>query len=194
MEMDRIAVPRTTEEIELDKMYKHGVAVPFNPQLTLESLTGYGPAIAADGARAKNESVLQGLRTLSGGAKHAPDTRNWGIPRQTVDRLKFHEGVHFFTETAERAHIEADPAAVARLPDGVIKGPDDNVKKAVVDAVVRGVYEAPGAGVQGYHARNETWDKSANESFEAKIASLVSVKQGGKKGGAPEAKGKAKQA
>lgn len=187
-EIERFMTPKTAEELQLDKEYRHGKPAPFIPQLTLESLTGYGPAIAADGTRAKEESVLQGLRALSGGAQFVPEEGQWGIPRHTANRLKYQEGVYFFSDVREREHLMSDPKAVAKLPEGKIPGPEENVKKAVLDAVVRGAYEKPDQGQHGYFLRNESWTSSGAEVFESRVSAMVAKGAAGRNGGKQKGK------
>jgi len=187
-EIKRFAKPQTVEEVALDKEYRQGKPTPFNPTLTLESLTGYGPAIAADGVRAKEESVLQGLRALSGGTQFAPEEGQWGIPNHIANRLKYQEGVYFFSDVREREHLMSDPKAVAKLPDGKIPGPDENVKKAVLDAVVRGAYEKPEPGQHGYLVKSSSWLHSDTEVFEGKVSAMLAKGPASKKGTNQKAK------
>ncbi|AEO66129.1 uncharacterized protein THITE_2113990 [Thermothielavioides terrestris NRRL 8126] len=170
------------EQAVLDRLDK-GEVVPYEPKLTLDSLSGYGAAIATDAALGQVESAIRTMRLMTGGMAFNSDsgvTTDLDVvnkrARQGLPIFLHSKGEKDWIERGRRGMrvVEADPAT----------------KKAIIDAAVRGKYEAPGfaeisdvkATMANYHSRTFTYSAADSKKFIDKVLSLLPAQAGSKPG------------
>ncbi|KAM0284259.1 hypothetical protein ACHAQH_002049 [Verticillium albo-atrum] len=178
--LDRYFVPATEREQAYADGLQFGEATVFTPgAVTIESLTGYGPAVASDGDRAKVETVMQNLRILGGAKPFEP--RCFGVPEWTAKELKREkDGMLFFDTPEEKAHF------VASEPELKIEAAEEAVQKVILQRAVKGEYEKPQYSeakkpvdiARNAHLKDSTYREKDIESFEAKVKQLVASKKG----------------
>ncbi|KAH6697703.1 hypothetical protein EV126DRAFT_425785 [Verticillium dahliae] len=178
--LDRYFVPATAEEQAYADGLQFGEASSFRPDaVTLDSLTGWGPAIAGDGERGKVETVMQNLRILGGAQGFEP--RHLGVPEWTARKLaKTDNAMHFFNTKEERAHF------VARQPDFKFEGAEEAVRKVILERAVKGEHEKPQYSegkkpvdlARNAHLKDPTYREKDVETFEAKVKQLIASKKG----------------
>ncbi|KAK4128903.1 hypothetical protein N657DRAFT_563551 [Parathielavia appendiculata] len=161
------------EQAVLDRLEK-GEVVPFDPNVTLDSLSGYGAAVATDAPIGQVETALRAMRLMTGGMAFNSDS---GVTADLTDiKKRYLKKMPIFVHSKkEKAWIESSN------PKLHLVGPDAATKKAIVDTAILGKYEAAGyaeiSDVRGtianYHARTFTYMASDSQKFMAKVLSLL---------------------
>ncbi|KAI1137101.1 hypothetical protein F5Y05DRAFT_78518 [Hypoxylon sp. FL0543] len=171
-----------------------GTTMTFNPTLTLESLTGWGPAVATSGTPfGQGEVVMRQARILGGG--HAFHPQHLLLPDDI--RAAYRDGTGVFVPPSE----EAKQWTRQVLKDKPITAPPE-VKTAILEDALLGKYDGPKYAdpedttgtVRSYVKRDGTWNVHAERNIEAKVQTLLSRSQpagAAGKGGAQEARPKA---
>ncbi|TPX17968.1 uncharacterized protein E0L32_011969 [Thyridium curvatum] len=184
----------TAEEQKWLDGVQQGVAAPYTPSLTLESLVGHGPATASAAAAplSQLETALRGMRLVAGGEAFSADVRN---PAQTQARLAEQAESQrpvFFHDAAERAAFGKD-----LLRDK----PSEGVQKAILQNMFAGTYAQPQfaaaatdtlATARNYHDRDCTYQPEDSKAFEDKVRSLLPKQQPAAAAAAAAAAGKSK--
>ncbi|KAK0618071.1 hypothetical protein B0T17DRAFT_536820 [Bombardia bombarda] len=156
---------------------EQGVVTPYAPSLTLESLAGYGPAVATDAALGGVETAMRSMRVL--GAQGRPFNADSGATADSNEAVKryFHDKKPlFFNTPEEKAFLARGTTQGFRIAPAA-----EETKKAIVDAAVRGKYEAPTFAAVGdvlgtlasYHGRDVSYKVWDAQSFTAKVESLL---------------------
>jgi hypothetical protein len=166
----------------IDRLDK-GEVVKFDPKLTLDSLTGYGAAVASDVPIGQVETALRTMRLMTGGMAFNSDS---GVTADITAIMKRYQAKKpiFVHSKEEKAWIES---AQPRLR---LVGPDEGTKKAIVDTAIRGEYKAGGFAEMGdvkgimaqYHTRTFTYMSADSQKFMDKVLSLLPAQQGGSAG------------
>ncbi|KAL2200048.1 hypothetical protein P885DRAFT_66918 [Corynascus similis CBS 632.67] len=176
------------EQAVLDRLDK-GEVVPFDPKLTLDTLTGYGAAVATDVPIGQVETALRTMRLMTGGMAFNSDS---GVTTdlKEVEKRYFYKQPIFVHSKGEKEWIES------AFPKVHLVGPNENTKKAIVEPAVLGKYEAPKfadvSDVKGtmanYHSRTFTYMSADSQKFMDKVLSLLPAQQGGKPAAQTQAK------
>lgn len=180
-----------------------GTATAYEPSLTLESLVGYGPAVASSSASTSavgnTSAVLRAMRVLGGGMPFCAELPN---PTAAHDRL-MRGGIVFFDSAAERAATEAALLS-NRLVKQLTKTSKDGsqplrailpasaaTQTAILETTVRGLYAEAGSNGQTgssgavfealrrYRSKDATWSAEAGRIVENKVRSLLPATAGG---------------
>ncbi|KAL2154444.1 hypothetical protein VTH82DRAFT_3120 [Thermothelomyces myriococcoides] len=167
------------EQAVLDRLDK-GEVVPHKPELTGESLTGYGAAVATDAPIGPAETILRNMRLMTGGMAFNSDS---GVTTDLKEVMKryFYKKPIFVHSKGEREWIES------AYPKLRLVGPNDKIKKALLEPAVLGKYEEPKfadlSDVKGimanYHSRTATYTAAHSQQFIDKVLSLLPPQQGG---------------
>ncbi|RYP83482.1 hypothetical protein DL770_005372 [Monosporascus sp. CRB-9-2] len=176
-----------------------GVERPFQPQLTLESLAGYGPAVATSGTPfARGETVIRQARVLGGGRPYHED--DLVLPEDAVKAFREGTGVFFATPEAKEWTRRFGPRKVT------FEAPPEETRQAVLEAALLGKYDGPQyadpagttatahtiATVRNYVKRDNSWYAAGERVLEEKVKSLLPDGQGGpNSAGAGDARSKA---
>ncbi|KAL2254987.1 hypothetical protein VTK26DRAFT_4418 [Humicola hyalothermophila] len=175
------------EKAVLSRLDK-GEVVRFDPEVTRESLSGYGAAVATDAALGQVETAIRTMRLMSGGIAFNSDSGVTADMTAVMRRYEEKKPV-FVHSKAEKEWIER------AQPKLQLSEPSADIKKAIVDAAIRGKYESrsfaelsdvPGI-VANYHQRTFTYKASDSQKFMDKLLSLLPAQGGGK---APTAQAK----
>jgi hypothetical protein len=168
------------ERAVLDRLEK-GEVVPFEPKVTLDSLSGYGAAVATDAPIGQVETALRTMRLMTGGMAFNSDS---GVTADlTAIKKRYLQKMPIFVHSkAEKEWIESSN------PKMHLVGPDAGTKKAIIDTALSGKYEAHGfaelSDVKGimanYHARTFTYMAKDSKRFMDKVLSLLPAQGGGK--------------
>jgi hypothetical protein len=168
------------EQAVLDRLDK-GEVVPFEPKVTLDSLSGYGAAVATDAPIGQVETALRAMRLMTGGMAFNSDS---GVTADlTAIKKRYLQKMPIFVHSkAEKEWIESSN------PKMHLVGPDEGTKKAIIDTALSGKYETHGfaelSDVKGimanYHARTFTYMTKDSQKFMDKVLSLLPA-QGGSK-------------
>jgi hypothetical protein len=169
------------EEKEVIDRLEKGEMVPFEPKVTLDSLTGYGAAMATDAPIGQVETALRAMRLMTGGMAFNAES---GVTADVKDIMKRYRAKKpiFVHSKEEKAWIES---AQPRLR---LVGPDAGTKKAIIEPAILGKYEATkfaeagdvAATMANYHARTFTYMASDSQKFMDKVLSLLPAQQGGR--------------
>jgi hypothetical protein len=161
------------EEQEWVNHVEQGVVTPYNPSLTLESLVGYGPAIATDSNLGKVESAMRSMRILGGAMAFNSD----GLRLEPTEYVKryYQEKPVFFHSKQEKDWVEAAKPGVKFSPLS------EATKTAIIDAAILGKYEAPQSipvgntleAIKSYQIRNATVTAEDGDKFNQKMQSLL---------------------
>jgi hypothetical protein len=178
------------EKAVLDRMEK-GEVVRYDPELTLDTLSGYGAAIASDAPLGQVETVVRTMRLMAGGVAYGADS---GVTADltAIKTLAWQRKPVFIHSKAERDWIQN----ALPKPRYLIREADVDIKKAIVEQVVQGKYDVPGfaelsdvkALAANYHARTFTYRASDSQKFLDKVLSLLPVQGGSAKPAAAQAK------
>jgi hypothetical protein len=168
------------EQAVIDRLEK-GEVVPFDPQLTMDSLTGYGAAVATDASIGQVETVLRTMRLMTGGMAFNSESGVTADVKEVMRRYRAKKPI-FVHSKEEKAWIES---AQPRLK---LVGPDAGTKKAIIEPAILGKYEAAGFAEAGdiagtmanYHSRTFTYMAADSQKFMDKVLSLLPAQQGGK--------------
>ncbi|KAK4248483.1 hypothetical protein C7999DRAFT_40356 [Corynascus novoguineensis] len=176
------------EQVVLDRLDK-GEVVPFDPKLTLDTLTGYGAAVATDAPIGQVETALRTMRLMTGGMAFNSDS---GVTTdlKEVEKRYFYKQPIFVHSKGEKEWIES------AFPKVHLVGPNEKTKKAIIEPAVLGKYEAPKfadvSDVKGtmanYHSRTFTYMSADSQKFMDKVLSLLPAQQGGKPAAQTQAK------
>lgn len=172
------------EQAIIDRLDK-GEVVRFDPKLTLDSLSGYGAAVATDAPIGQVETAIRAMRVMTGGMAFNSDS---GVTADITDIMKrYNQKKPFFVHSkGEKEWIET------AKPKFQVVEPKAETKKAIIDAAIRGKYEAPTFTdlsdvknmVANYHSRTFTYRASDSQRFLDKVLSLLPA-QGAAGGQAP---------
>ncbi|RYP25570.1 hypothetical protein DL768_011447 [Monosporascus sp. mg162] len=176
-----------------------GVERPFQPQLTFESLAGYGPAVAMSGTPfAWGETAIRQARVLGGGRPYHEDDRV--LPEDAVKAFREGTGVFFATPEAKEWTRRFGPRKVT------FEAPPEETRQAVLEAALLGKYDGPQyadpadttaaahtiATVRNYVKRDNSWYAAGERALEEKVKSLLPDGHGGlNSAGAGDARSKA---
>ncbi|KAI1459537.1 hypothetical protein F4805DRAFT_65858 [Annulohypoxylon moriforme] len=178
-----------------------GESATFNPTLSLDSLTGWGPALATSASPfAQSEAVLRQARVLGGGHAFHPSH----LVDQIVLRDAYTKGTGMFIPPSEDGQVWVKSIFRDKeIVDGrkvykekKIETPPE-VKTAVLEDALLGKYDGPQyaetndtLGVLASYARRDgTWNAAASRGLEEKVRSLLAGSRPAKPDGAkPEAK------
>ncbi len=176
------------EEREVVNRIEQGVVVPFEPSVTVESLTGFGAAVATDAGIGQVETLLRTMRLMTGGVAFNSDV---GVTADVTEVMKRYgeKKPIFMHSKAEKAWIESAQPRLRVAP------PDAGTKKAIVDAAILGKYPTASfaeagdirATMANYHGRTFTYLASDSQKFVDKVLSLLPA-QGEAKPAAPARK------
>ncbi|RYP79768.1 hypothetical protein DL769_002790 [Monosporascus sp. CRB-8-3] len=156
-----------------------GVERPFQPQLTLESLAGYGPAVATSGTPfARGETAIRQARVLGGGRPYHEDDRV--PPEDAVKAFREGTGVFFASPEAKEWARRFGSRKVTFEP------PPEETRQAVLEAALLGKYDGPQyadpadtiATVRNYVKRDNSWYAAGERVLEEKIKSLLPGERG----------------
>ncbi|KAI5920734.1 hypothetical protein F4810DRAFT_405418 [Camillea tinctor] len=154
-----------------------GAPVTFNPVVTLDSLAGYGPAVATGGTpQAVGELALRQARILGGGM---PFEENAMLePDEVRQRYRHGEGVFFPSQRAKDLTL-----AQHKKHHRTFDTPSEEATTAVLEAAVLGRYDGPAyvpldskdplAHVRNYVRRDNSWSADACRRIEEKIRGLL---------------------
>ncbi|RYO86643.1 hypothetical protein DL762_004655 [Monosporascus cannonballus] len=168
------------EEREWFAARAEGVERPFQPQLTLESLAGYGPAVATSGTPfARGETVIRQARVLGGGRPYHEDDR---VPPEDALRA-FREGTGVFFATPEAKEWTRRFGS----RKATFGAPPEETRQAVLEAALLGKYDGPRyaepadtiATVRNYVKRDNSWYAAGERALQEKIESLLPDGRGG---------------
>lgn len=170
------------EERAVINRLEQGEVVPFEPKVTLDSLTGYGAAVATDAPIGQVESALRTMRLMTGGMAFNADSGVTADLRTVIRRYREKKPI-FVHSKEEKAWIES------AHPKLLVAGPDAGTKKAIIDAAILGKYDETKfaatrdarATVLNYHARSFTYRASDSQKFMDKVLSLLPAQGGGGK-------------
>ncbi|KAK3905264.1 hypothetical protein C8A05DRAFT_12905 [Staphylotrichum tortipilum] len=175
------------EQAVIDRLEK-GEVVPFEPSVTVDSLAGYGAAMATDASLGQVESAMRLMRLMTGGMAFNAES---GVTAdlKVVQKRYMAKMPIFVHSKEEKAWIES---ANPRLR---IAEPNDATKKAIIGSAILGHYETHGfadiKNVKGtmanYHSRTFTYMGSDAQKFADKVLSLLPA-QGTKKPAAAPAR------
>jgi hypothetical protein len=170
---DELAEPTTPAEKHYVEVRDVGYYQVYTPDTSLETLRGFGPAVATDSnPLGKVETVMSGLRSLAFRAPYEPRTHQL-LPREIHHKMAAGR-VYLFSNME-------DKAAVEEMRGKPIPGPDDVVKETILANAVRGEFEAPKfaeisdpVGVaRSVHRLSGTWGPTNAKKFEEKLVSLL---------------------
>ncbi|KAM7189377.1 hypothetical protein V8F20_010193 [Naviculisporaceae sp. PSN 640] len=173
--------PWSAAEMEVLDRLDQGELTTYTPQATLESLVGYGPAIATDNTLGKLESALHTMRVMGGGRAFDNDPASTVDPRAYAKRYFHEKEPVFFNTVEEKKWLHR---ALARK----VEGPPDVVKEAIIETVVKGKYVAPEfkdlSDVKGivanYQNRDASYRPSHCQEFTEKLVSILPPAKAGK--------------
>ncbi|KAI1408956.1 hypothetical protein F5Y13DRAFT_97612 [Hypoxylon sp. FL1857] len=180
--------PRIMEYLEAKET---GTTMPFNPSLSLESLTGWGPAVATSGTPfGQGEIVMRQARILGGGQHFHPQH----IMNSHETLIAYRDGNGAFIPPSN----EAKQWAKQVLKDRPIVAPPE-VKTAVLEDALLGKYDGPKYAdpedavgtIRSYVKRDGTWNVRAERGIEEKVKTLLSGGQPAANAGGKEARPKA---
>ncbi|KAI1636495.1 hypothetical protein F4809DRAFT_382386 [Biscogniauxia mediterranea] len=152
-----------------------GAPLVFNPSMTLDTLAGYGPAMATSGTpQAVGETAMRQARILGGGMPY--DEHMMLEADEVRQRYRDGEGVFFPSQRAKDLTL-----AHHRKHHRAFETPPPETRDAVLEAAVLGRYDGPAfapagdtlATVRNYVRRDGTWNADASRRIEAKIQSLL---------------------
>lgn len=163
----------------------------FNPSLSLESLTGWGPGVATSGTPfGQGEIVMRQARILGGGQHFHPQ-----FLMQPDDMHKgYRDGTGIFIPPSK----EAKQWTKQVLKDRPIVAPPE-VKTAILEDALLGKYDGPKYAdpndttgtIQSYVKRDGTWNVQAERRIEEKVRSLLPGGRPASKADGQEARPKA---
>ncbi|KAL2132851.1 hypothetical protein VTI74DRAFT_3225 [Chaetomium olivicolor] len=168
------------EQAVIDRLEK-GEVVPFHPKVTLDSLAGYGAPMATDAPSGQVETVLKTMRLMTGGMAFNSDsgvtTDMKVVMKRFVERMPI-----FVHSNEEKAWIES------AQPRHRLVGPNDAMKKAIIETTILGKYESTKfaeisdvkSTMANYHHRTSTYSAADSERFMNKVLSLLPVQGGAK--------------
>ncbi|KAK4157831.1 hypothetical protein C8A00DRAFT_11368 [Chaetomidium leptoderma] len=168
------------EKAVMDRL-DQGEMVPFDPKLTLDSLSGYGAALATDAPIGQVESALRAMRLMTGGMAFNAESGVTADVKAIIERYKQKKPV-FVHSKEEKAWIESSQPRLRLV------GPNAETKKAIVDTAILGQYKGTTfaeagdvkATMANYHARTFTYMASDSQKFMDKVISLLPAQGGGK--------------
>jgi len=153
-----------------------GTEQPYVPEVSKETLSGYGAPVATDVALGKVETVIRAMRLMAGGMAFNNESGVTADLTDVLNRYKKKQPV-FLHSKGEKEWIER------ALPKHHFLPPDPELKKAIIDATVRGKYDeeatkfAELSDVRGimanFHSRTHTYRASDSERFINKVLSLL---------------------
>ncbi|KAM7192278.1 hypothetical protein V8F33_008416 [Rhypophila sp. PSN 637] len=161
-------------EMEVLDRLDQGEYVRYNPQADLESLAGYGPAIATDNTLGKVESALQAMRIMGGGRAFDNDPASTVATRAFSKRYLHEKNPIFVNTVGEKEWLEESMHTK-------LKGPVETVKEAVIETVIKGKYTAPEFKdlsdvtglVANYQNREASYRTSHCQEFAEKLVSIL---------------------
>lgn len=168
-----------------------GTTMAFNPSLTLESLTGWGPAVATSGTPfGQGEIVMRQARILGGGQPFHPQY----YMNPTDMRIGYRDGTGIFVPPSEEAKLWTKQV----LKDKPIVAPPE-VKTAILEDALLGKYDGPKYAdpndttgtIRSYVKRDGTWNVQAERRIEEKVRTLLPGGRPAGKAGGQEARPKA---
>ncbi|KAL1839520.1 hypothetical protein VTJ49DRAFT_1422 [Mycothermus thermophilus] len=122
------------EQAVIDRIEK-GEVVRFDPKLpTADKLAGYGSPLATDAPQGRVETVLRAMRVMTGGMAFNPESGVTADVREVIKRYRAKKPV-FVHSQAEKEWIEW------AKPKYRLVGPNEAVKKAILNTVISGKYE-----------------------------------------------------
>ncbi|KAI0837504.1 hypothetical protein F5Y06DRAFT_67490 [Hypoxylon sp. FL0890] len=187
-EEDSVDTPRINAYLEEKET---GMTMAFNPSLSLESLAGWGPAIATSTSPfGQGEVVLRQARILGGGQHFHPQH----LMGPDDIRAGYRDGTGVFVPPSE----EGKQWAKQVLKDKPITAPPE-VQTAVLEDAILGKYNGPQYAdpkdvlgtIRSYVKRDGTWNVQAERRIEEKVRALLSRGQPAGGAGAKEARPKA---
>ncbi len=166
----------SAEEQVLVNNMEQGVRTPYTPKLTLETLSGYGPAIASKSSQSHVERAMRSMRILGGG-RPFNDTVVYDDPRRRLHRY-FEEKEPLFFDTMRQKEWLEDQRQGAKMHPA-----KEATKKAIIQTAILGNYEAHAPkvlskqdtlGLVGnYQAKQVTYRTKDSQMFNAKLQSLL---------------------
>ncbi|KAI1091639.1 hypothetical protein F5B19DRAFT_457783 [Rostrohypoxylon terebratum] len=150
-----------------------GETMAFNPQISLESLAGFGPGLATSATPfAAEEAVLRQARILGGGFGYHPTH----LVNKNVLHDSYSKGNGIFVAPSEDARTW-----ISSLFRNELKPPAPEVKTAVLEDALLGKYDGPKYAetqdtlgvVQSYVKRDGTWNVAAERRIGEKVRSLL---------------------
>ncbi|KAM7219293.1 hypothetical protein V8F06_005329 [Rhypophila decipiens] len=157
----------------LDRL-DQGEYIRYNPQADLESLAGYGPALATDNTLGRVESALQAMRIMGGGRAFDNDPAST-VATRAFSKRYYHDKEPVFVNTVgEKEWLEESMHTKLR-------GPLETVKEAVIETVIKGKYTAPEFKdlsdvtglVANYQNREASYRASHCQEFSEKLVSIL---------------------
>ncbi|OTA64163.1 hypothetical protein K449DRAFT_381107 [Hypoxylon sp. EC38] len=180
--------PRVKAYLDQKEM---GTTMAFNPSLSLESLTGWGPAVATSGTPfGQGEIVMRQARILGGGQHFHPQ---YLMPPDDI-RAGYRDGTGIFVPPSE----EAKQWTKQVLKDKPIVAPPE-VKTAILEDALLGKYDGPKYAdpkdtvgtIRSYVKRDGTWNVQAERRIEEKVSTLLPASRPTGQAGGQEARPKA---
>ncbi|KAH8880061.1 hypothetical protein GQ53DRAFT_755400 [Thozetella sp. PMI_491] len=162
------------EEQTILNRSEQGVPTPYAPQTSLETLTGYGPAIASKFPQSQVERAMRAMRILGGGRPFESSVV-YDDPDRRVRRLHAGKAPLFFDTIAQKEWLNKQGVVTPRA--------FDQTRTAIVDATILGKYERLGPKyaqvgdtmgvVANYQGRLVNYRKKEMDMFNAKLESLL---------------------
>lgn len=151
-----------------------GHTMPFNPQISLESLAGFGPGLATSATPfAAEEATLRQAKILGGGYGYDPTH----LVDQHVLVAAYHKvGPGIFIPPSEHGRTWVNSIIKK------VKPPAPEVKTAVLEDALLGKYNGPKYAeskdtlgvIESYVKRDGTWNVDAERRIGEKVRSLLS--------------------
>jgi hypothetical protein len=164
----------TPEEQEVINRIEQGEVVPFEPKLTLDDLAMYAPPLATDAPLGRVGTVLRTMQVMTGGMPYNPTSGVTHDVQEAIRRYRAKKPI-FVHSQAEKAWIEWAKPKYRLVP------PNEATRKAIVEMVIRGKYDAPGyadltdfEGIMSNHlSRTFTYTANDRMRFVEKVLSLL---------------------
>ncbi|KAI0006291.1 hypothetical protein F4779DRAFT_620725 [Xylariaceae sp. FL0662B] len=157
-----------------------GTTQSYNPGITLESLAGWGPAVATSATPfGQAQTVMRQARILGGGQAFHPQR----VMHPDEARALYRDGTGLFLPSAE-AKDWTEWTLKKKL-----SSPPSEAKTAVLEAALLGQYDGPKYAdskdtigvVQSYVKRDGTWNAAAERRIAEKVKSLLPEQTGASK-------------
>ncbi|PHH55665.1 hypothetical protein CFIMG_008645RA00001 [Ceratocystis fimbriata CBS 114723] len=148
------------------------VAETFVPELGIDELLEYAPALATDSnVLGKAATVRQTLKTIAGGPV---DPGHLAHPNMMAAKYDY-RGVMYFEKLQTKELLEQ------RANISIKMGPDDRLKDVLVRRTLKGQYEpipaVPKSDVlqltRNYHLKANTYHSTATDKFQVKLEEIL---------------------
>ena len=163
------------EQILVNNM-EQGVVTQYTPEVTHQTLAGYGPAIATNNSVSQVERALRSMRILAGGRAFNSEVV-YDDPRRTLRKYYQEKEPLFFDTLRQKDWLEGQRQGTKMHPAKTA------TRTAIVQSAILGKYEAHGpkfadaknasATALSYLGKHVTYRPKDIEMFTSKLASLL---------------------